>query len=429
MKSVLPLLALLILAPAAYAQPTYTKEISRVFQAKCQGCHRAGDIAPFALDSYDAAKTWGEDIQRVVRDRIMPPWKPVNAGGKFHNDFGLSADERQQILDWYTAGAPEGNPTDLPEPTPETGEWQLGEPDAVIQMPELYNVPRRKDIYRCFVVPAGFEEDVWIKAVQILPGNRQVAHHVILYIDETGKSAELDAQDEEPGYECFGGPIFPINAGSMIGGWVPGSRVGKLPEGVGILLPKGARVVIQMHYFPAGKQHADQTKVGLYLAKSEEKLSKRLAYLPLANTSFRIPAGAPDHEVTTSIPVLPGLTGEIHMVVPHMHLLGKKIKVTRTNSFTRADDSLIEITDWDFNWQGFYQYKQPVRLNVFDNVRVSCRFDNSADNPRNPSNPLKEVRWGEGTEDEMCLSFLGVTFDNPGVLDILRFQRHNNRTK
>ncbi len=429
MKSVLPLLALLILAPAAYAQPTYTKEISRVFQAKCQGCHRAGDIAPFALDSYDAAKTWGEDIQRVVRDRIMPPWKPVNAGGKFHNDFGLTADERQQILDWYTAGAPEGDPADLPEPTPETGEWHLGEPDAVIQMPELYNVPRRKDIYRCFVVPAGFEEDVWIKAVQVLPGNRQVAHHVILYIDETGKAAELDAQDEEPGYECFGGPIFPINAGSMIGGWVPGSRVGKLPEGVGILLPKGARVVIQMHYFPAGKQHADQTKVGLYLAKSEEKLSKRLAYLPLANTSFRIPAGAPDHEVTTSIPVLPGLTGEIHMVVPHMHLLGKKIKVTRTNSFTRADDSLIEITDWDFNWQGFYQYKEPVRLNVFDNVRVSCRFDNSADNPRNPSNPLKEVRWGEGTEDEMCLSFLGVTFDNPGVLDILRFQRHNNRTK
>jgi len=429
MKSVLPLLALLILAPAAYAQPTYTKEISRVFQAKCQGCHRAGDIAPFALDSYDAAKTWGEDIQRVVRDRIMPPWKPVNAGGKFHNDFGLTADERQQILDWYTAGAPEGDPADLPEPTPETGEWQLGEPDAVIQMPELYNVPRRKDIYRCFVVPSGFEEDVWLKAVQVLPGNRQVAHHVILYIDQSGKAEELDAQDEEPGYECFGGPNFPINPGSMIGGWVPGTRVNKLPDGVGILLPKGARLVIQMHYFPAGKQHSDQTKVGLYLAKPEETLSRRLAFLPLANTSFRIPAGAADHEVTMAIPVLPGLTGEIHMVVPHMHLLGKKIKVTRTNSFTRADDSLIEITDWDFNWQGFYQYKEPVRINVFDNVRVSCRFDNSADNPRNPSNPLKEVRWGEGTEDEMCISFLGVTFDNPDILDILRFQRHNSRKK
>jgi hypothetical protein len=429
MKPALSLLALIASAPLAMAEVTYSKEISRLYQAKCQSCHRAGDIAPFALDSYGAAATWGEDIQRVVREKIMPPWKPVDAQGMFKNDFSLTEEDRQTILDWYLAGAPEGDAADLPEPAPDTGEWQLGEPDAVIQMPELYNVPRRKDIYRCFVVPTGFDEDVWLKSVQVVPGNRQVVHHVILYLDETGRSAELDAMDEEPGYECFGGPGdgIQLGAGTMAGGWVPGTRVGLLPDGVGLLLPKGARVIVQMHYYPAGKEHSDQTKVGLYVAKATETMNRRLVYLPLVNTSFRIPAGANDHEVAASVPVLPGLTAQVYMVVPHMHLLGKRIQVMRTKLFSRANDSLVKIDDWDFNWQGFYAFAEPMQLNVFDTLKISCRFDNSEENPRNPSTPLKDVRWGESTEDEMCLSFLGLTFDNPSILDQIKFQKHNQR--
>jgi hypothetical protein len=426
MKPVHSLFALFALAPLAMAEVSYTKEVSRLFQAKCQGCHRAGDIAPFALDSYDAAMTWGDDIQRVLTDRIMPPWKPVDEHGKFKGDFGLTDEERQTILDWYKAGAPQGDAADSPEVTPEAGEWQLGDPDAVIRMPELYNVPRRKDIYRCFVVPTGFDEDVWVKAVQIVPGTRQVVHHVILYLDTTGRSAELDAMDEEPGYECFGGPGngVQLSAGSMLGGWVPGSRATPLPDGVGLLLPKGARVIVQMHYFPAGKEYSDQTKIGLYLAKPEEKLSKRLVYLPVVNTSFKIPAGAKDYAVPAALPMP---AGDVYMVVPHMHLLGKKIEVTQTDIFGRPKGSLIKIDDWDFNWQGFYSFTNPLRMNNLDQMRATCRFDNSADNPKNPSNPLKDVRWGEGTEDEMCLAFLGVTLDNQSLIDLIKFQKHNNR--
>jgi len=429
MKTYLAIAAALALAPMATADVTYSKEIARLYQAKCQGCHRAGDIGPFALDSYQAAITWGEDIQRVVREKLMPPWKPVDAHGKFKNDFSLTDEERETILAWYRAEAPEGDPADLPEPTPETGEWQLGEPDAVIQLPEMYKVPRRKDIYRCFVVPTGFEEDVWIKSVQVVPGNRQVVHHVILYLDETNRSTELDARDEEPGYECFGGPGDGVEVGlsTMLGGWVPGTRAGMLPEGVGLLVPKGARVIVQMHYFPAGKEHSDQTKIGLYLAKSTETLTRRLVFAPLVNRTFRIPAGAREHQVSATYPILPGLTGQVYLVVPHMHLLGKKIQVTRTNSFSRVNDTLIKIDDWDFNWQGFYAFQEPMKLNIFDNLRVQCTFDNSAENPRNPSNPLKDVRWGEGTEDEMCLSFIGLSFDNPSVVDIFKLQRHNQR--
>lgn len=426
MKAGLSLFALLALAPLAMAEVTYTKEISRLFQAKCQGCHRTGDIAPFALDSYEAATTWSADIQRVVQARIMPPWKPVDEHGKFKGDFGLTDDERQMLLDWLAAGAPKGDDADLPEPLPETGEWQIGEPDAVLQMPELYSVPRRKDIYRCFVVPTGFDEDKWIKAVQIVPGTRQVAHHVILYIDTTGKSAELDARDEEPGYECFGGPGdgVQLNPGSMLGGWVPGSRPTLLPDGVGVLLPKGARIIIQMHYFPAGKEYSDQTKIGLYLAKPEEKLNKRMVFLPIVNTSFRIPAGANDQVVNAAFPMP---AGDVHMVIPHMHLLGRKIEVNHTDLFSRPKNALIKIDDWDFNWQGFYAFTNPIRMNNLDQLKVTCRFDNSADNPKNPSNPLKDVRWGEGTEDEMCLAFVGVTLDNQSLIDLIKFQKHNNR--
>jgi hypothetical protein len=426
MKTARFVMLLSLAVPGAWAQITYTQEIARIFQAKCQGCHRAGDIAPFALDSYAAAQTWGEDIQRVVRERIMPPWKPVDAHGRFKGDFGLTDEERETILSWYRNGAPEGDAAALPEPLPETGEWHLGEPDAVIQMPELYNVPRRKDTYRCFVVPTNFDDDQWLKAVQVVPGERQVVHHVILYMDQTGRSAALDAQDEEPGYECFGGPGegVPLSVSSMLGGWVPGSRTEALPDGVGLLIPKGARVIIQMHYYPAGREHSDQTKVGLYFAKAEERMRKRMIFLPLVNTTFRIPAGANDHPVAAAMPTLPA---DIHMVVPHMHLLGRKIEVTRTPRLHWNAESLIRIDDWDFNWQGFYTFVKPVRVNFLDRITLNCRFDNSADNPRNPSNPLKVVRWGEGTEDEMCLAFLGVTLDTQEFNDLLRFERHNNR--
>jgi len=430
MKLGLSLIAAVVASVPLRAEVTYTRDVSRLFQAKCQGCHRTGDIAPFALDSYEVSQVWSEEIQRVVREKIMPPWKPVDAHGKFKNEFGLTDEERQTILDWYSAGAREGDPADLPEPLPETGEWQLGEPHAVIQMPELYSVPRRKDIYRCFVVPTEFEDDVWVKSVQVVPGNRQVVHHVILYLDTTGKSSELDARDEEPGYECFGGPGEGIQfgVGTMLGGWVPGTRAALLPDGVGLLLPKGAKVIVQMHYFPAGKEHSDQTKIGLYLAQPEETMTRRMVFLPLVNTSFRIPAGANDHEVTKTETVLPGASAQLYQVVPHMHLLGKKIEVTRSNIFLRETrDSLIKIDDWDFNWQGFYTFKEPVQLNNFDQVKVSCRFDNSAENPRNPSNPLKDIRWGEGTEDEMCVNFLGLSFDNPSIADLLLLQKHNRR--
>ena len=413
-------LSFAVLAACAFGQVTYTREISRVFQEKCQGCHREGDIGPFVLDSYEAAMTWGEDIQRVIETKQMPPWKPVAGHGEFQNNFGLSDEQRDLILNWYRGGAPEGDLRDLPEPTAQTGEFQLGDPDVVLTMPQTYSLNRRGDIYRCFVIPTDFGVDRYTDAIQVVPGNRQVVHHVILYLDTSGKARQMDGKDGNPGYDCFGGPGdgIPLTLSSMAGGWVPGTRAARLPEGVGTLLPKGVDVIMQVHYYPGGRtQQEDQTKVGLYFSRQE--VNKRLVYMPVVNTSFRIPAGAESYDVVANFPIPPLFDATAFLVSPHMHLLGTKFKLEKLKP-NGTTESLIYVDDWDFNWQGFYKYQQPIRLNAFDRLRATCTFNNSEKNPKNPSNPLKVVRWGEGTGDEMCLVSLGVTFDCENIIPFNR---------
>ncbi|HUQ91813.1 MAG TPA: hypothetical protein VM120_09035 [Bryobacteraceae bacterium] len=403
----------LALASSVYAEPTFSRDVSRIMQAKCQMCHRPNDIAPFSLLSYEDAATWAEDIKRVISEKIMPPWKPVEGFGEFKDAYSLSDDERRTIVEWVDAGAPLGDASELPEQAVPTGEWQLGEPDQVLQMGEAFTPPRGKDVYRCFVVSDPFEQVTYVRAVDVIPANRQVVHHVIMFIDESGESVKLDAAEEGPGYTCFGGPGFGIGENSLLGGWAPGSLPKALPDGIGIYIPKGARLVMQVHYFPAGRTGEDATRVGLYFNRT--KVSKRIYYAPIVNTTFAIPPGASNHEVPASL-FFPALFGsaKIIQIFPHMHLLGRQIKVEVEDSAKQVTP-LIYINDWDFNWQGFYNYKEPVALPGNSWLKATCLFDNSADNPRNPNDPLKTIRWGEGTQDEMCLAFVGLTLDNQNL--------------
>ena len=402
-------------AAVACAQPTFSNEIVRIMQAKCQQCHHPNDIAPFSLLTYDDASNWADDIRRVVNDKIMPPWKPVPGHGDFKGAYGLTDDERAAIIAWVDAGAPQGDVSAMPDPLPDTGEWQLGYPDLVLQMPQMFDVPRAQDTYRCFVIPTGLDADTYINAVQVLPGNKKIVHHVILYLDTSGAADQLDGKDGTTGYPCWGGPGFDINANSLeailqgsftLGGWVPGSRITPLPDDVGLFLPKTARIVMQVHYFPAGRPGPDQTKLGLYFSK--KPVDKRLRFFPLVNTSFKLEPGNADKLVTASVAV--PLAAHAVIMAPHMHLLGRQIQVEYKKIGQDWQD-LILINDWDFNWQGFYLYNDPVALPPFASVRLSCHFDNSENNPKNPNSPLKTVTWGEGTQDEMCLAFMGVTFD------------------
>lgn len=398
------------------AEVTYAKEIARILAERCTQCHRSGDIGPMALTSYDLAVAYAPDIKRVIEEGIMPPWKPSEGHERFKGAFALKPEEKTDLLSWIAGGTPFGVEADLPQTEPQSGEWTLGSPDLVLSMPQTFSPERGKDVYRCFVLPTGMDSDKFVNAIDVLPGNRRIVHHVILYLDSSGDAEKLDAQDAAPGYDCYGGPGFGLNGSNIVGlllngftlgGWAPGARAQFLPEGVGMKLGRSAKVVMQVHYYTGGRTGEDQTTIGLYFNK--EKVRKPLYYLPVVQSKLNIKAGDPASVATAEFPVMPFFDMKVINVFPHMHLLGTQISLEK--EYAGTSSLLIGIDKWDFNWQGAYQFIQPVSMPALSRVKLRCQYDNSVNNPRNPSNPLKDVKWGEGTEDEMCLAFVGVTFD------------------
>ncbi len=392
----------------AQSAPTFNKEVVRIFQNNCQTCHHPGDIAPFSLMTYRDARPWARAIREQVVLKKMPPWKPVAGCGDFRDARGLSQEEINTLVAWVDGGAPEGNPADLPPPIEFPDGWPLGAPDLVVQSDVDYTPPTQGDMYRCFSVPtSALRGDRWIGAVSVKPGNAKIVHHVIAYGDPRGESAALDANEPGPGYTCFGGPKISVT--DILGGWAPGSRGYFAPETTGIKLTNNSRIIIQVHYHPTGETETDRTPVGIYFAKAP--VQRQLQVLPLVNTTFAIPPGAKNHEVTAQFTIPNLISAKMWTVTPHMHLLGRKIKVELTKPGATTPDCLVNIDDWDFNWQGTYVYQNPISLASGSRLRLTCNFDNSTDNPRNPNNPPKTVRWGEETTDEMALAFIGFTLD------------------
>lgn len=397
------------------ATPTFSKDVARILQNKCQTCHHPGDIAPFSLMSYKDAKTFAVAIKDAVNSKRMPPWKPLPSCGNFRDVRQLTDAELATLTQWVDSGAPEGDPADLPTALSFPDGWSLGEPDLIIRPDEDYTPPKDQDMYRCFTVPTSLRGDRYIQAIDVRAGNRKLVHHVIAYTDPTGASKALDDKDPGPGYTSFGGPGF--DTYGMLGGWAPGARPFFNPDGIAMKLDKNARVVFQVHYHPcqtatcglgSPKEESDRTEIGLYFAKAP--VTKTLQYLPLVNTSFVIPAGNNNYKVTASFTT--PLGAKIINMTPHMHLLGKEIKVEMTVPGKATPDCLVNIDKWDFRWQGTYTYQDPVTLPAGGKLNLTTYFDNSAANPNNPNVPPKTVRWGEATTDEMALAFIGFTLDS-----------------
>ena len=396
--------------PLGEVPVTFTNQVVRILQARCQACHRPGGIAPFSLVSYGDAFVNRVNIVLQTSQREMPPWRVDSSCAGYEDDPSLTQAEIDTLARWVSAGAPQGDPRDLPEPRFFPDTWELGPPDQVLTMPEPMTPDFDDgDVYRCFVLPTDFPEDRFVSAVEVMPGSRRMVHHVILFVDAAGAARGLDEAEPGPGYTCFGGPGFDVSVTSAsLGGWVPGNRPRLLPDGVGMPLPRGSNVVMQVHYSErSGVQESDVSSVGLYFSRGSVR--KRLLFAPVINQAFTIPAGAADHEVAASIPFLPFGVHVVN-VTPHMHLLGRTMKVTATLPDGRQV-CLVDVPDWDFHWQGTYTYETPVALPFGTRVDLSARYDNSAANPENPNSPPRDVRWGEGTTDEMCIAFLGVTLD------------------
>ncbi len=389
-------------SPLADGEVTYTRHVARILQDHCQSCHRPGQVAPFPLTNFAEARRWQAEIKEYTHARLMPPWKAAPGFGEFANDASLSADEIATIAAWVEQGASQGDPAEMPPQPRFHDNWAFGEPDQIVAMPQEYVIgPEGEDDYRHFVIPHESDVHRFVEAIDVRPGNRTVVHHVIAYVDTSGKARELDAQDPGPGYTRFGDVGF--QPASMIGGWAPGNLPDKTPPGSGSWLPKKCDIVLQVHYYRSGVEERDLTRVGIYYSKAKRPVRTRLAVA--IDQDFVLEAGNQECVVRAATTIRED--SYVYSVTPHMHLLGKTMQVTAElpDGTVRP---LVKINDWDFNWQITYRCRSLLRLPAGTKVKLIATFDNSAENPNNPHNPPQDVRWGDRTTDEMCIAFLGL---------------------
>ena len=383
---------------------TYTETIAPILYANCVSCHRAGEAAPFPLVTYEDAATRGKLLATVTRSRYMPPWQAEPGHVEFAGERRLTDGQVAAIGQWVTRGMPEGDRSKLPPLPAFTDGWQLGQPDLVLEMPTSFEVPADgPDIYRNFAIPTGLTEDKFVRAIEFRPTARKAVHHALFQYARSGSTKDFEGQAGKPG---FGGlapiALLPGFAPSgELGGWAVGATPRFLPEGLALPLAKGTDLILQMHFHPTGKPEIERSRIGIYFAEKtpERKLMNWGApglFGLLANID--IPPGEKNYTVTGKLAMKVDMRAI--SVTAHAHYLGKEIKATATFP-DGSTKELLWIKDWDFNWQDQYAYKEPVLLPKGTEIDVSITYDNSADNPQNPSSPPRRVQWGEESFDEM----------------------------
>ena len=399
--------------PRVEAEMSFARDVAPILNAHCVSCHRPGGGGPFALTSAAEAAAVAPMLVEVTRDRSMPPWPPrPDPVHKLVGERWLRDAEVDLLARWAAAGCPPGDAADLPPPPRFVEGWQLGRPDLVVRMPEAFTVPADgPDVFRNFVVPLDIPADRVVAAIEFHPGDHRVVHHAVLFLDESGRARELDAADPQPGYEGFGGPGF-LPSGAL-GGWSVGNTPRRLPGGRGRYLRKGSDLVVQVHYHPDGVERTDRSEIGIFFV--DEPVAEFLAdrqrlvgSIWTANYLLDIPAGEAAHAVTARY----RLPREVTMVgvVPHMHLLGRSVRV-RADLPGGERRVILDIPAWNYAWQDEYLYERPFSLPAGTELVVEAVFDNSAANPSNPSKPPQRVVWGDGTLDEMLFCFFLVSAD------------------
>ena len=391
---------------AAAAPPTFNEDIAPILHSQCATCHRPGEVAPFSLLTYEDAAKRAQLIAAVTSARVMPPWKAEEGHGTFVGERRLSKAQIDTIREWATAGAPEGDPSKRPAPPKFAEGWQVGEPDQIVTMSDPYTVPADgPDQFRCFVLPLNNDQDLNVSGFEFRPGNRRVVHHAIIFVDTSGTARRLQTQAKGSGYRCVGGPGFP--ASGAIGGWAPGADPRREEPETALPVPRGADLVVQIHYHPTGKVEQDRSTLGLHYSAAP---TKGRAGMILVNRRIYIKPGDSHYVVKASatVPQDVDLVG----ITPHAHYLATDMKVS-AHLPDGTTKPLIWIPDWDFNWQGQYRYASPVHLPKGTRVDMEYVFDNSANNPHNPASPPKMVTWGEETNDEMAIAFLEFVLPSP----------------
>jgi hypothetical protein len=398
---------------AGPAPVTFWQNAKPILDAKCIGCHSSGGIAPFNLTDYDSAYEQRAFIKDAVKSRVMPPWLAGDGCDDYEGDRRLTDAQIATLVAWVDQGAPIGDaskPGAAIDPGPEI---QLSRVDRTIGLAAPYMMSITPDEYRCFVLDWPETTTKYLTGFRANPGNKAIVHHVIAYYASPANVAEaqkLDSDAPGDGYPCFGGPGF---KGNWLGSWAPGSRGSDFPAGTGLKIESGSKVVVQIHYNAQGTALAmDQTTVDF---KLDDSVAREARIQPFADPQWlnaktmNIPAGEKDvkHAFAADLSaVTGGKPFDLYSVGFHQHQLGVGGRV----ELRRADgtsDCLLDIPRWDFHWQGSYQLAAPKRVTPGDQLSIECHWDNTAANQPTIGGvqlPPKDVNWGEGTGDEMCLS-------------------------
>lgn len=426
---------------------TWHQNIAPIVEKRCAGCHVDNSIAPFALDSYAAAKPLAKTMLASVESGAMPPWlaqdtPTCNPKLPWKDDLRLTAEELADLRAWVDQGAPEGDPNSA-APLPEPPKLSIESPSVSMTFPAPYTVDGEKDDFQCFVLDPGNTETMWVTAAQLRPGNDKVDHHGLVFVDRNGVTPMLIEKDGR--FPCFNPPNV---AGYLVNTWVPGAAPQLMPATTGVPIPAGAKIVVQMHYHPTGKGpeidqstvdfewtnvqpewEAAQALVGNFDNLEQDGTGLQPGPNDGATPEFLIPANAKDHVETMIYRQEIPLELPLFSVSTHMHYVGVDMRIDYYNHTEETEECLIQTPNWNFNWQRVYNYDAPIdqlpKIRSLDELRMKCVYDNTLQN-RFVAQALEEkglmqpvpVTLGEQTTEEMCLGLFGI-LTPPGTLDIL----------
>ncbi len=415
MKKLFPLLIISLFSNPLFSQVTWSGHIASIIYTNCSNCHNPNGIAPFELMGYQDAYQNGDDILTNVVSRAMPPWPPDPSYSNLAHPRILTEQQISDIADWVNNGMPRGDSLlEPPAPVFNTAA-EIVNPDLVLSAP-IYSVNTTNDDYRCFVIPSTLLTEKYLTAIEAVPGDRSVVHHVLIYSDSTSVPASLDAADPDPGYTNFGGTGS--SNSKLIGVWVPGQRAYYSPTGMGIRLPAHTNIIVQIHYPGGISGKTDSTKLFLKLTSNYQReitIDAPLHHLQLDNGFLFIPANTTrTFYAHYDVPVDISTLG----VGPHMHLIGTSIL---SYCITPSQDTIpfIDIPHWDFHWQGIYSFPKVLKIPAGSTLYSKAVYDNTSANPENPNDPPVNVHLGESTTDEMMLVYFAFTSYQAGDENII----------
>ena len=417
-------LGIFIFSQSQAQTTSWNKGISCIVYSHCTSCHNPNGLAPTSFTTYQQVYNSRFSIQRAVNDRKMPPYMPNTDYQRYAHEKKLSADEINLINQWVNEGAALGDTTgSLPIPI-YNNTTQITQPDIQASIPNFTIPSISNDLYQAFVITNPLVSNQYISEIEVIPGNRNIVHHVLVFQDTSRTPVNLDSAGAGPGYVSFGG--IGSNTAQLVATWVPGSTSYKLPPGMSIRLNSGSRLILQIHYPIGSTGQTDSTQVRIKLspgALRNVSVNPILNRANLTNGPLLIPANTVKtfHSQFT----VPGNVTLIS-VGPHAHLFCKMFEVF---GITPQGDTIkiIKIDDWDFHWQGNHDFQRPIKIPAGTILHGYATYDNTSNNPENPNTPPQDVRWGEATTDEMMLIYFAyLPYQNGDENIIVDTSSHSN---